>query len=84
MCPDLRRECATRLVELNAEGYAIGGLSVGEPRPLGKEMTEATIPVLPADRPRYVMGVGTPEELVEYVARGVDMMDLRDAIAQRP
>ncbi len=75
MYPDLRRECATRLVELDAEGYAIGGLSVGEPRPLSMEMTEATIPVLPADRPRYVMGVGTPEELVEYVARGVDMMD---------
>ena len=75
MYPDLRRECADRLVELDTEGYAIGGLSVGEPRPLSMEMTEATIPLLPANRPRYVMGVGTPEELVEYVARGVDMMD---------
>ncbi len=75
MHPDLRRECAARLVELDAEGYAIGGLSVGEPRALSMEMTEATIPGLPAGRPRYVMGVGTPEELVEYVARGVDMMD---------
>ena len=75
MHPDLRRECAARLVELDAEGYAIGGLSVGEPRALSMEMTEATVPELPAGLPRYVMGVGTPEELVEYVARGVDMMD---------
>jgi queuine tRNA-ribosyltransferase len=75
MHPDLRRECAARLVDLDAEGYAIGGLSVGEPRPLSMEMTEATIPVLPTEKPRYVMGVGTPEELPEYVARGVDMMD---------
>ncbi len=75
MYPDLRRDCAERLVELDAEGYALGGLSVGEPRALSMEMTEATIPGLPAGRPRYVMGVGTPEELVEYVARGVDMMD---------
>jgi queuine tRNA-ribosyltransferase len=71
----LRRECATRLVELDADGYAIGGLSVGEPRPLSMEMTEVTAPLLPTDRPRYVMGVGLPEELPEYVARGVDMMD---------
>jgi len=75
MFPDLRRDCARGLVDLDAEGYAIGGLSVGEPRALSMEMTEATIPELPADRPRYVMGVGTPEELPEYVARGVDMMD---------
>ena len=53
----------------------LGGLSVGEPRGLSLEMTEATTPLLPADRPRYVMGVGMPEELPEYVARGVDMMD---------
>ena len=59
----------------NADGYAIGGLSVGEPRALSLEMTEITAPLLPADRPRYVMGVGMPEELPEYVARGVDMMD---------
>ena len=75
MFPDLRRDCATELLELNAPGYAIGGLSVGEPRSLSLEMTEATTPLLPADRPRYVMGVGMPEELPEYVARGVDMMD---------
>ena len=72
---DLRRECAEQLVELDADGYAIGGLSVGEPRPLSLAMTEAAAPLLPADRPRYVMGVGMPAELPEYVARGVDMMD---------
>ena len=75
MFADLRRDCATELLELNAPGYAIGGLSVGEPRSLSLEMTEATTPLLPPDRPRYVMGVGMPEELPEYVARGVDMMD---------
>jgi len=75
MYADLRRECAARLVELDAEGYAIGGLSVGEPRELSMEMTEVTVPLLPADKPRYVMGVGMPAELPEYVARGVDMMD---------
>lgn len=72
---DLRRDCVEQLLELNADGYAIGGLSVGEPRALSLEMTEITAPLLPADRPRYVMGVGMPEELPEYVARGVDMMD---------
>ena len=75
MYEDLRRECAGRLLELDADGYAIGGLSVGEPRELSMAMTEAAAPVLPADRPRYVMGVGMPAELPEYVARGVDMMD---------
>jgi queuine tRNA-ribosyltransferase len=75
MYADLRRACAEQLVELNARGYAIGGLSVGEPRPLSLEMTEITTALLPADRPRYAMGVGMPEELAEYVARGVDMMD---------
>jgi queuine tRNA-ribosyltransferase len=75
MFTDLRRECASRLVELDAPGYAIGGLSVGEPRSLSLEMTESTVPLLPRARPRYVMGVGMPEELPEYVARGVDMMD---------
>jgi queuine tRNA-ribosyltransferase len=75
MYADLRRECAERLVNLNARGYAIGGLSVGEPRPLSLEMAEITAPLLPVDKPRYVMGVGMPEELPEYVARGIDMMD---------
>ena len=75
MFRDLRRECAERLLELDAEGYAVGGLSVGEPRPLSLEMVEASQDLLPADRPRYAMGVGMPEELPQYVARGIDMMD---------
>lgn len=75
MYPDLRRHCAEELLKLDADGYAIGGLSVGEPRPLSMEMTEIVAPMLPADRPRYAMGVGMPDELPEYVARGVDMMD---------
>jgi queuine tRNA-ribosyltransferase len=73
--PDLRRQCAAALTELDAEGYAIGGVSVGEPRALSLEAVEAAAPLLPRGRPRYVMGVGLPEELPEYVARGVDMMD---------
>jgi queuine tRNA-ribosyltransferase len=75
MFPDLRRECATALLDLDADGYAIGGLSVGEPRPMSLAMVEATEDILPRLRPRYAMGVGMPEELPEYVARGVDMMD---------
>src|SRR5450432_3506517 len=75
MFPDLRRESAERLVEMDFPGYAIGGLSVGEPRELTREIIEATLPLLPADKPRYVMGVGYPDEIVEYAALGVDMMD---------
>ncbi len=75
MFPDLRRACASELVELEADGYAIGGLSVGEPRPLSLEMVQATEPLMPRGRPRSAMGVAMPEELPEYVARGVDMMD---------
>ncbi|MGH9674798.1 MAG: tRNA guanosine(34) transglycosylase Tgt [Bryobacteraceae bacterium] len=75
MFPDLRRQCVEELLPLEAEGYAIGGLSVGEPRSLSLEMVDATAPLLPRDRPCYVMGVGAPEELAPYVARGVDMMD---------
>ena len=75
MYPDLRRECAAELVGLDAPGYAIGGLSVGEPRDLSLEMVAATAPLLPVEKPRYVMGVGKPEELIEYVAGGIDMMD---------
>ena len=75
MYADLRRACTDQLLELDAQGYAIGGLSVGESRALSLEMTEITAPLLPAGRPRYVMGVGMPGELPEYVARGVDMMD---------
>ena len=75
MFADLRRACATELTGLDADGYAIGGLSVGEPRPLSLEMVETTEALLPRGRPRYAMGVGMPEELPEYVALGVDMMD---------
>jgi queuine tRNA-ribosyltransferase len=75
MFADLRRACVAELLVLDSPGYAIGGLSVGEPRSLSLEMTEVTAPLLPIDRPRYLMGVGMPEELPEYVARGVDMMD---------
>ena len=75
MFADLRAECAGALVDLDAAGYAIGGLSVGEPRALSMEMVEATQAILPRHRPRYAMGVGMPAELPEYVARGVDMMD---------
>ena len=75
MFPDLRRESAQRTVELDFPGYAIGGLSVGEPRPMTYEMVDAAMPFLPEDKPRYLMGVGTPEEIVHYVAMGVDMMD---------
>jgi queuine tRNA-ribosyltransferase len=75
MYADLRRACAEELLELDAPGYAIGGLSVGEPRELSQEMTAMTAPLLPYDRPRYVMGVGMPHELPQYVAKGIDMMD---------
>lgn len=75
MFGDLRQECADRLTSLDADGYAIGGLSVGEPRPLSHEMAGISSLRLPKDKPRYVMGVGMPEELIEYVALGVDMMD---------
>jgi len=75
MDAQMRRECVEHLLPLDADGYAIGGLSVGEPRELSLETAELTAPLLPEDRPRYVMGVGLPEELPEYVARGVDMMD---------
>ncbi len=72
---DLRSESARRTVELDLSGYAVGGLSVGEPRSLTYEMVDAVEPHLPRDRPRYVMGVGLPEELTQYVALGADMMD---------
>ncbi|HYI93794.1 MAG TPA: tRNA guanosine(34) transglycosylase Tgt [Bryobacteraceae bacterium] len=75
MYADLRAECAGALVDLDAPGYAIGGLSVGEPRELSQEMTGVAAPLLPREKPRYVMGVGMPDELPEYVSHGVDMMD---------
>jgi queuine tRNA-ribosyltransferase len=75
MYPDLRRESAERTVGIGFPGYAIGGLSVGEPRAMTEEIVAGTLPHLPEDRPRYLMGVGTPEEIVRYAAMGVDMMD---------
>ncbi|GAC1433309.1 MAG: tRNA guanosine(34) transglycosylase Tgt [Terriglobales bacterium] len=72
---DLRKESAERTIEIGFPGYAIGGLSVGEPRALTREVVEATIQHLPRDKPRYLMGVGTPEEIVEYAQLGIDMMD---------
>jgi queuine tRNA-ribosyltransferase len=75
MHADLRRESAERTIEMDFAGYAIGGLSVGEPREQTKEMIAAALEVLPKDKPRYVMGVGYPEEIVQYAAMGVDMMD---------
>jgi queuine tRNA-ribosyltransferase len=72
---DLRKESAERAIEIGFPGYAIGGLSVGEPRELTREIVESTLEHLPADKPRYLMGVGTPEEIVEYANLGVDMMD---------
>jgi queuine tRNA-ribosyltransferase len=75
MYSDLRQESAERLLELDFPGYAIGGLSVGEPRELTREIIANTLPLLPKDKPRYVMGVGYPDEIAEYAAMGVDMMD---------
>lgn len=75
MYADLRRESAERTVELDFPGYAIGGLSVGESREKTMEMIATVLEILPKDKPRYVMGVGYPEEIVRYAAMGVDMMD---------
>jgi queuine tRNA-ribosyltransferase len=72
---DLRRQCAERLVEMGFDGYAVGGLSVGEPRELTHEMISEVLPLLPKDKPRYVMGVGYPDEIEQYSRLGVDMMD---------
>ena len=71
----LRRESLERTVEIGFDGYAIGGLSVGEEKPLMLDIIEDIAPRMPSDKPRYLMGVGTPEDLVESVARGVDMFD---------
>jgi queuine tRNA-ribosyltransferase len=88
MYPHLRRESAERLVEMEHkldssseatgkgfDGFAIGGLSVGEPRELTRQVIAEVLPLLPANKPRYVMGVGFPDEIVEYARMGVDMMD---------
>jgi queuine tRNA-ribosyltransferase len=73
--PDLRVECAKRLVEMDFPGYAVGGLSVGEGPQVMNEILEATTPGLPADKPRYLMGVGPPGDLLAGIARGIDMFD---------
>ncbi len=73
--PDLRKRAVEHVVAQNREGYAIGGLAVGEPTEKMYEMLELVCPLLPDDRPRYLMGVGTPANLLEGIARGVDMFD---------
>jgi queuine tRNA-ribosyltransferase len=73
--PELRRASARGLVDIGFHGYAIGGLAVGEPQSVMLAMIEEVTPVLPEDRPRYLMGVGTPEDILESVARGIDMFD---------
>ncbi len=73
--PELRRQSAEFLTSLDFPGYAIGGLSLGEPKELTHAMLDETVPLLPGEKPRYLMGVGSPEDLVECVARGVDMFD---------
>jgi queuine tRNA-ribosyltransferase len=72
---DLRKRSVEELLEIDFPGYGIGGLSVGEPKDLMYEMLEATVPLMPQDKPRYLMGVGSPDCLVEGVLRGVDMFD---------
>lgn len=73
--PELRRQSAEYLTSLDFSGYAIGGLSVGEPKEVTLAMVEETVSFLPGDKPRYLMGVGSPEDIVEGVARGMDMFD---------
>jgi queuine tRNA-ribosyltransferase len=71
----LRQESARALVDIGFDGYAIGGLAVGEPQEVMLKIVAETVPALPADRPRYLMGVGTPDDLLQAVARGIDMFD---------
>jgi len=75
MYPDLRKQSAEEITAIEFPGYAIGGLSVGEPKPIMYEILEQTTPYLPEDKPRYLMGVGSPDDLLEGVLRGVDMFD---------
>ena len=72
---DLRKESAERTIEIDLPGYALGGLSVGEPKEEMLEVLDSTVPLLPEDRPRYLMGVGTPEDIWDSVERGIDMFD---------
>lgn len=75
MYPHLRSLSAEQLIQIDFPGFAIGGLSVGEPKDIMYEMADHTLPLLPAHKPRYIMGVGTPEDLVELVGMGCDMFD---------
>ncbi len=72
---DLRRASAEATVEIGFDGYAIGGVSVGEPEPEMMRAVESSEPYLPRDKPRYAMGLGTPPQLIDLIARGVDMFD---------
>src|SRR5579863_4379953 len=73
--PELRKASAQRLIEIGFDGYAVGGLAVGEPEAERNRTLEETVPLLPAQRPRYLMGVGRPQDIVEAVRRGIDMFD---------
>jgi queuine tRNA-ribosyltransferase len=73
--PQLRVRSAAALAELDLKGYAVGGLAVGEPQDVMLKMLEETLPVLPSEKPRYLMGVGTPDDILKSVARGIDMFD---------
>lgn len=75
MYPELRKESVEGLIDIGFDGYAVGGLSVGEPKDERDKVLNATVPLLPKDRPRYLMGVGKPEDIVESVRRGIDMFD---------
>ncbi|MBR2294484.1 MAG: tRNA guanosine(34) transglycosylase Tgt [Clostridiales bacterium] len=75
MYPELRQESARQITSFDLPGFAIGGLSVGEPAELMYEMLDATVPLMPEDKPRYLMGVGTPDYLIEGAIRGIDMFD---------
>ena len=75
MYPDLRQQSARELVSLELPGYAVGGLSVGEPKEVMNQILEETTPLLPAEKPRYLMGVGSPDALIDGAIRGIDMFD---------
>ena len=75
MYKDLREQSAKEILELDLPGYAVGGLSVGEPKELMYEVLDYTVPLMPEDKPRYLMGVGSPDDLLEGVIRGIDMFD---------
>ncbi|MBI5682928.1 MAG: tRNA guanosine(34) transglycosylase Tgt [Deltaproteobacteria bacterium] len=75
MFEDLRRQSAEEIVNIGFDGYAVGGLSVGEEKDLMYKMVDAAVPYLPEDKPRYLMGVGMPEDIIECIARGIDMFD---------